>query len=163
MATFLFILGIIFLLAAIFAMFRPVLPPTIVSYVGLWLIKWSGAVPVGNGDLLFWGIATIIILVIFHIHPAELDDKGNGKAYMNCGAIVGMVVGMLLSHPGIICGAAIGTILGAIAYSRTPVGRKVKFASSKFVQNLCANGLPAIITACIIGIVLNELILRRSI
>lgn len=155
MTTLWLILGIILLASSLVFTVRPVIPATFAAYASLWLIKWSGAVPMPPAILAFWGVATLLVLCIDFLLPRQVTASRAGLAYLGGGSLAGMLVGLIFSYPLMIAGAAVGAVLGAMAYSRTPGGKTIKFPSSRFIQYLCAKGLPIIVTICIIGVVME--------
>lgn len=101
--------------------------------------------------LIFWGIATVIVVALGFMLPKTVVNSRRGVGYIAGAALAGAFVGMVMSHEWMIIGAVVGALLGGIAYSRTPAGKVMEFPSSKFFNYLCAKGLPAIITVCIVG------------
>ncbi|MCM1355577.1 MAG: hypothetical protein NC212_04120 [Staphylococcus sp.] len=102
-------------------------------------------------SLIFWGVAAVIVIALQYLLPRNVVESRRGVGYMAGAALAGAFVGMVISHGWMVVGAVIGAVLGAIAYSRTPVGKMMEFPSSKFLNYLCAKGLPAVITMCIVG------------
>lgn len=154
------ITGIIFLSAATVLVFRPLsIPSALVAYIGLWLVHKSNAVPVSGAEMLFWGIATVIVTGINFLSTSETTTVARQqRLYIAGGTLTGMVAGMLLSrYGGTITGAAVGAILGQTAYSRTPCGRNNPSGISATAGAI----IPAIITFCIIGTVLVGVISMR--
>ena len=162
MSTLCLILGIASLLGAIIMAYRPIVPSVILSYVAMWVFNFGHHVMFDHSTMLFWGIATMLVLLIrmgqSHDKP---DTKGLG--YIATGALVGCVVGMLMSHAGIILGSALGSALGLMAFCRTPNGSDLRFPSKEWVMQLASKGLPIIVSMSIIGIVLNKLLFSLSI
>ena len=70
------------------------------------------------------------------------------------------MTGLVISHAWMIIGGVAGAILGGIAYSKTPAGKALGFPSSKFLNYLCAKGLPAVIAVCMAGTALLWLIFK---
>ncbi len=122
----------------------------VAAYAGMLGIAFTlPSVPVTA--LVFWGIAALIVIALGHMLPKAVVDSRRGVGYIAGAALAGAFVGMVISHGWMIIGAVAGAILGGIAYSRTPAGKVMEFPSSKFLNYLCAKGLPAIIIICIIG------------
>ena len=83
--------------------------------------------------------------------PKKITSSRLGIGYIAGAALAGTFVGLAMSHEWMIIGAVAGATLGGIAYSRTPAGRIMEFPSSKFLNYLCAKGLPAVVTMCMVG------------
>ncbi|MDE6308796.1 MAG: DUF456 domain-containing protein [Muribaculaceae bacterium] len=154
MATLCIILGSLLMCGAITLVFRPIFPGSILAYAGLWAFHFSGYFPVTMQELLFWGVATVLVVCADKLLPRSNAMALSGRGYVGVGTLAGMIVGMLMASAGIILGAVIGAFLGAMAFSRTPQGRTLDFPSSTFVRFLCSRGLPAVITFSQIGLIL---------
>lgn len=163
MTTLWLVLGIMLLASSLVFIVRPVLPSVFTAYASLWLIKWSGAVPMPPAILAFWGVAALLVLCIDFLLPRRTVTSQAGLAYLGGGSLAGMLVGLIFSYPLMIVGAAAGAVFGAIAYSRTPGGNAIKFPSSQFIQYLCAKGLPVIVTISIIGVVLEIFLMAHHV
>lgn len=162
MATLCLILGIMLLIGAIVTAYRPWVPSVILSYVAMWVLNYGKHIYIGSNTLLFWGIATMMVLLIRMGQQHDKPDS-NGMGYIATGALVGCVVGMLMSHAGIILGSALGAAMGLMAYCRTPNGHTLRFPSKEWIMQLAAKGLPIIVSMSIIGTTLNELLTIVSI
>lgn len=161
MTTLFLILSILLAGLALFLTLRPFVPSTFIAYLSLWMVKWSGVVVVPEVMLIFWGIATLLTLVINNSLPRQASKSIAGAAYISGGSLAGMLVGLISSYQLMIIGAAVGALFGAMAYSRTPQGSTIKKPASRFIQYVAAKGLPTIITISLIGIVIQLLILSR--
>lgn len=107
----------------------------------------GGEVIISHDSLLFWGVATVIVLGLTMLNSDNPFIKPVSRAYVLGGAIVGALLGFAaVPSPGYeIIGAAIGTLLGAFAYSRTPAGRGFRGNNRLFIDYVCACGLPAVV------------------
>lgn len=113
---------------------------------------------VSYGPLLFWGVASAIVIAINFMLPRAVTTSRKGTGYIVGAVVAGTFTGMIVSHAWMIVGAAVGAVLGGIAYSRTPEGGVLGFPGSRFFNYLCAKGLPAIVTASIAGTTVEWLI-----
>lgn len=132
-------------------LFKPIVPSPFIAYVGLWLVNLSHRVWIDPSQLLFWGIAVVLLMLINFAKP-DVKEASLSTSYTGAGAIVGTLLGILVTpdYAGLIIGSAIGTSLGTLAFSMTPKGRlAIKFPSSKFFHYFCVVGLPAVVTSCI--------------
>lgn len=121
------------------------------SYLGLLGIGLTIADIPATNSLIFWGIATAIVICLEYMLPKKITSSRRGVGYIAGAALAGTFVGLAISHEWMIVGAVAGAILGGIAYSRTPAGSIMEFPSSKFLNYLCAKGLPAVVTMCMAG------------
>ncbi|MGM9853467.1 MAG: hypothetical protein ACI30N_05825 [Muribaculaceae bacterium] len=137
------------------AVFEPRLPAVLPAYAAMWLCRIDGIGLFSNGMLAFWGLASAIALAISYLVPRKVIYSRVGVGYINGGALVGAIVGMLSNTmAGVIVGSAAGMLFGGIAYTRTMAGSEImRFPSHHFFNYLCAKGLPAVValsmaTAC---------------
>lgn len=161
MDTLCLILGIVLLAGALYLCYRPLIPAAIIGYGAMWVLSYGNHITLSKDALMFWGAATMIILVI-NSSQAQDADNAKGAGYIASGALVGCIVGMLTTHAGIILGAAIGAILGFVVYCRTPQGLTNKFTVKELIGQLAAKGLPTIVTLSIIGTVVDNLLINLA-
>lgn len=147
------ILAILLAVCSLWMCIRPYIPPTLPAYAALWVLRSSGEIVVPDSVMMSWGMAVIILLLIDYIQPRAISKATNGTVYFTVGAVTGAVVGLTaMSQTAIVAGAAVGVVLGGLAYSRTDSGRMLAFPSVRFFQYLCAKGFPAIVALSIIGV-----------
>lgn len=146
------IITIIVLLAAAVMSFFNTTYPAVIAFAGLCLTGFLPGGGVTMSSYIFWGIATVIVVSLGFILPDGIVNSRRGMPYI-CGAsLAGMLVGMALSsHAAMVAGAFAGAVLGGIAYAKTPAGEVLEFPTSKFLNYLCAKGLPVVVTMSIIG------------
>lgn len=144
-------------------MFVPRTPACIVAYMALWAAWLSDYTPFSMATMIFWGAAVLIVIINRMLLPAFVRNSTRGLGYMAGGAIVGMAIGLIMYRPATIIGGAIlGTFLGALAYARTSGSNDLDFPTSKFFNYLGAKGLPAVVAASMIGLILGGLIARSA-
>lgn len=127
----------------------------VIALLGLTLLYCYG--PDGaitTAQWIFWGVACVIAFAICRMLPRPVSASRAGVPYIAGGATAGALVGMLMGSAGLIVGSALGAFLGALAYSRTPSGAIMDFPSKKFVNYLCAKGLPAVVVSCVFAMAL---------
>lgn len=110
--------------------------------------------------ILFWAIVAALLTGISALSPADQADSGRvSNAYVNGGALVGALVGMIFTtSAAVIVGAAVGAVCGAFAFARTPRGSAVGFPSPEFLKFLVHAGLPATGVMSMIGLALGALL-----
>lgn len=144
------IVGMALCVAAVIFTFMSRRWSALLAFVGLSAIYFWGDAGLSSMQYYFWGAAALIAWGIGVLLPRPVADSRHGVGYIAGGALAGSLVGMLMSIAGMITGAVIGAFCGAFAYSRTPEGGSMIFPSSKFLHYLCAKGLPAVVTMCIL-------------
>lgn len=125
------------------------LPGVIIAYASVicsYYNNESDTFAISSNGLIFWGIATLIVLGL-----SILNASGSltSRAYPLTGAVVGGFLGIISnnSQAALIIGAAIGAILAAFAFSRTPDGKTLTGSSRGFADYIGASCLPAIVIA----------------
>ena len=112
---------------------------------------------VNDNTLLFWAIAVLLVLMIYSWNRARLlAVPGVCRNYIVGGTLVGMMAGVVLGNAGLICGAAIGAVLGGVAYGRNAQGRGM--TNGAMWRSVMEVGLPAVVTMSLLGLVVDGLI-----
>lgn len=151
------VIGLTLCVTGVALTFVPKVWSALAAFLGLGAIYFFGDAGVSSSQFYFWGAAGLIAWGIGVLLPESVAKSRAGVGYISGAALAGALVGMLISHAGMIIGAALGAFCGAMAYSRTPEGRVLEFPSSKFLHYLCAKGLPAIVSICIMCVAVAEL------
>ena len=121
------------------------------------LLAWFALpTPAGTTTLIMWSVTAILAMALNKILPEAVAKSRRGTGYIAGGALAGIFIGYLISRPWMVAGAALGAILGGVAYCFTPQGRGLRFPSPEFVQYLCAKGLPAVVTISMSAITVSE-------
>lgn len=155
----LILITVILLLAGLGLVFASNRYGIIVVYTGLCVAAAKASLPTVS-TLIFWGIATVIVVILSFMLPKSISGSRRGLGYIAGAALAGAMTGLVISHAWMIIGGVVGAILGGIAYSKTPAGKALGFPSSKFLNYLCAKGLPAVIAVCMAGTALLWLIFK---
>ena len=158
--TVLQISSIILALAAIIVCYFPRIPSVAAAWAALLLAHLSGVPYISGKVLLFWGIASAIVLMLNYLQPKALAQTRAGLPFIVTNTIVGAAVGCACAPvaAAIIIGAIIGAFLGAVIYMRLPKSPAMSIGSPEFIQYLCAKGLPAVVTCSQAAIVLVALL-----
>ena len=146
--TILITLTYILAIAGIIAMFVPRIPSVVASCAALVCAHFAGAVYVDAKILIYWSIATAIILALRILQPTP-RIAATSRWYIALGAIAGAFVGYSIAPTAssIIISSAIAAFLGAVIYMRTPKAQTNPLPSGQFIQFICATGLPAVVSA----------------
>lgn len=122
-----------------------------VAFLGLCCAGLLPGEHLSVASYLFWGVAMVIVVALGFILPPNVALSRRGLPYISGGALAGMAVGLTFSHAALVVGAFLGALLGGVAYARTPQGKPLEFPTSRFLNYLCAKGLPAVVTMSIVG------------
>lgn len=104
------ICGIVGLLGAVL----PVLPGTIVSYIGLLCVAFTDKSEIGVTTLVLWGIISLAVIVMDYILPGYFSKRFGGTKAGSIGATVGTIVGLFFGPIGIVVGPFFGAVFGEL-------------------------------------------------
>ena len=104
------ICGIVGLLGTIV----PVLPGTIISYVGMLCISFSSYSELSSLTLVAWGIIAVAVIVMDYVLPGYFSKKFGGTKAGTIGATVGTILGIFFGPLGIILGPFFGAVTGEL-------------------------------------------------
>ncbi len=150
------------LIVALVLTIKPLWVAAVPALVAMLLLYWadffqSASLPVWK--IAIWTMATAIVVMLRRYQPdGEPDGHNTGNLYVGLASIMGALLGIATGPNFVLIGTIIGAVIGLMAYSRTPRGKWIKFASSTFIQYFCARCLPAIVAVAIIGICLESIL-----
>lgn len=153
------IIAIVLCAIGVLGSFAPRIPAVTAAFAGL-LCAWLDG-HFDGATILFWGIATLLVLGIGFFATLEKGLTHRGNPYIVTGAIAGTLVGFVSAPTvaAVISGSAIGAVLGAIAFRSTPRGpRSLPLFAPVFINFLCAMGLRAVVACSICGITVATVI-----
>lgn len=114
------ILGIAGLLGAVI----PVIPGTILSYIGFLCVYFVGDTSISTVQLVICGIISVAVIVLDYILPGYFSKLFGGTKYGITGATIGTIVGMFFGLIGILIGPFIGAVIGEM------IGKKIEFTQA---------------------------------
>ncbi len=149
MDIFFLIIAILCLITGFIGSVLPILPGPPISWVGLFLLKFSrfGAEVTWTWIGIFAAIV-IIISVLDYIVPAWGTKKFGGTRVGTIGATIGLLLGIFLSPTGIIIGPFLGAFVGELLAGKSSE-HSLKAALGAFMGFLFGVGLKLIVCAWI--------------
>lgn len=147
------ITGALFSMASLVLMFVQWRWTAVVAFVGLLLTVLGSSGFAGAMLPLFWGFAALVVIGLNYMLPREVVASRLGVGYIGLGGLTGLVLGYLISVNVMVIGAVVGIALGGLAFSMTHSGRHLDFPSARFLQYLCAKGLPSAVVLSMAGYV----------
>ncbi|MEZ2416145.1 DUF456 domain-containing protein [Muriicola sp. E247] len=150
-------LGFVLMILGILGSFLPVLPGTPVSWVGLFLLYLTKAVP---NDWWFLGITLVIALLVFamdYIIPAMGTRKFGGTRAGMIGTTLGLVVAIvfpILGILGIIIWPFVGAFLGELL-NKADQQSALKAAFGSFIGFLTGTFLKFVVTIIFLGLFIS--------
>lgn len=155
----LFVVGIIALVLALVLLIWPRFPAVVPAYAGMLCLHLSTFIYLRSFTLIFWGVAAAIVLMLKYMSPkGEPDGHSESNLYVGLSTIAGAMLGLVISPSLIVLGAIIGSLIGVMAYSRTPRGKWINPPSAAFFQYVGTKCLPAVVTVSIVGITVEGFI-----
>jgi uncharacterized protein YqgC (DUF456 family) len=154
----LLILGFLFMLIGILGSFLPALPGPPVSWIGLFLLYLTKAIP---NDWVLLGITLAIAIIVFaldYIIPAVGTKKFGGTRAGMIGTIVGLIIALvfpILGIFGIIIWPFVGALVGELL-NKADSKTALKAAFGSFIGFLTGTFLKFVVTMVYLGIFLMK-------
>ena len=158
--TILLVAGIICLAMALVLVLWPRWVAAVPAFAGLLLLHLSYYIAVPMGTFIFWGIATLIVTGLFYLLPSgEPDGHSSSNLYVGFTAMAGGMLGIMLAPRLMVLGVILGSIMGQLAYSRTPAGKWLLAPSNLFWRYLPIKCLPIIVAVSIVCIAVMGIVI----
>lgn len=139
----LLILAILCIVIGLIGSIVPALPGPPITYLGMWLAKWSHFVDFTSEQMTIWAVVVIAVTVIDYILPPLFTKKFGGSKKAVWGSTIGLVLGMILPVPviGIILGPLIGAYIGEYINDHSDNARVWKVALGSFAAFIVGTGM----------------------
>jgi len=154
----LLILGFLFMLIGILGSFLPALPGPPVSWVGLFLLYLTKAIP---NDWVVLGITLAIAIIVFaldYIIPAVGTKKFGGTKSGMIGTLIGLLIALIFpifGIFGIIIWPFVGALVGELI-NKADSKTALKAAFGSFIGFLTGTFLKFVVTMVYLGIFLMK-------
>ena len=99
----LILITVILLLAGLGLVFASNRYGIIAVYAGLCVAAAKASLPTVS-TLIFWGIATVIVVVLSFMLPKSISGSRRGLGYIAGAALAGAMTGLVISHAWMIIG-----------------------------------------------------------
>lgn len=153
------VLSLIFAAASIVLSYMSKWTAVLAAYAALCAGCLSGYASESAAQLVFWAVASLMVVGICYLLPQNVRDSRVGVGYMATGSMAGTFIGMLVnSLAGVVTATALGMFFGVLAFSRLADGERLDFPSRKFLNYMCAKGLPLVVTFSMLGLLCMQLI-----
>ena len=134
-------MGIVGLLGVII----PVLPGTILSYIGLLAVYFIGDGSISTLQLVICGIISVVVVVLDYILPGYFSKMFGGTKYGITGATIGTILGMFFGIAGIILGPFIGAVVGEMMGKKIDLSQALKVGLGSMMAFFAGTGLKLIV------------------
>ncbi len=148
------ILGIIGILGAII----PVLPGTILSYIGFLCVYFVNGSSISTLQLVICGIVSVAVIVLDYILPGYFSKLFGGTKYGITGATIGTIVGMFFGIVGIIIGPFIGAFIGEMIGKQINPEQALKVSIGATLAFIAGTGIKLIAGAYMLIYIIKEFI-----
>lgn len=148
------ILGIIGILGAII----PVLPGTILSYIGFLCVYFVNGSSISTLQLVICGIISVAVIVLDYILPGYFSKLFGGTKYGITGATIGTIVGMFFGIVGIIIGPFIGAFIGEMIGKQINPEQALKVSIGATLAFIAGTGIKLIAGAYMLIYIIKEFI-----
>jgi uncharacterized protein YqgC (DUF456 family) len=155
----LYVLGVVALLVGLAGVVLPVLPGSVLLFVGALLVAWAGDFAlVGWPTLVVAGVLAAAIWAVDWV-AAALGAKASGASrWAVVGATLGLLVGLFLGPLGFILGPAVGAVL--LEYWQDPdFERALKAGAGTFVGFLLGSVVKVALGFVLVGALIVGLLL----
>ncbi|PLX06398.1 MAG: DUF456 domain-containing protein [Marinilabiliales bacterium] len=115
----LLIIGFILILAGIVGCIFPVIPGPPLSFLGLLLLHFTGAVDITTFTLILTGVLATVSTILDYVVPVWGTKKAGGSKWGTRVSGLGLIVGLFFSPIGIFVGPFIGALAGELIYHYT--------------------------------------------
>ena len=148
------ILGVVGLLGAVI----PVLPGTILSYIGFMCVYFVDSSSISTLQLVLCGIVSIAVIVLDYILPGYFSKLFGGTKYGITGATIGTIVGMFFGFVGIIIGPFVGAFIGEMIGRQIEPKQALKVGIGAMLAFIAGTGIKLIAGAYMFIFVIKDFI-----
>lgn len=145
------ILAFLCLLLGLAGAIVPVLPGPPLSYLGLWLIQWSGYGNFTPKFMWIWAGITLVVTLVDYYLPVAMTKRFGGSRSATIGTLLGLVAGIFFFPPiGLIVGPFLGAFIGELLNDRSDNAKALRVAMGSFVAFICGTGAKLIASGVMI-------------
>lgn len=158
LAIFALLCGFVGLLGAIV----PVLPGTIVSFIGLVLINLASWSEITNTQLIVWGVVSLVVIILDYILPGYFSKLFGGSKRGIMGANIGVFAGIFFGPWGIILGPFVGAFVGELLNDSTAKDRAFKVACGSLLSFFTGTGLKLVTGGMMFYYIVKDIVIAVS-
>ena len=152
------IIGLIMGIVGLLGVIIPVLPGTILSYIGLLAVYFIGDGSISTLQLVICGIISVVVVVLDYILPGYFSKMFGGTKYGITGATIGTILGMFFGIAGIILGPFIGAVVGEMIGKKIDLSQALKVGLGSMMAFFAGTGLKLIVGVYIFYYIVKEFI-----
>lgn len=145
MDTFLAITAVLCGIIGILGAVLPILPGTILSFVGMVCAYFTTNSELTVSQLWIWGIISAIIILLDYILPGYFSKIFGGSKAGITGATIGVFAGMIFLGPlGIIIGPFIGAVIGELINKQQTLDKAIVVGLGSLLSFFVGTGIKLI-------------------
>lgn len=154
------IISLLCLIIGFFGSFLPVLPGTLLSWLGLVIFKYTSFADYGWSTLIVLGIIVLAFQAVNYVLPAYSSKKFGGSRYGVIGASIGLLVGIIFAPFGlvsIIIAPFLGAFIGEFLLNKSNTKASFKAAFGTFVGFMISTGIGMLLSLIFLVYVMWQL------
>lgn len=136
----------------------PVLPGTLLSYIGLLCCYFVAGSTITETQLVVCGVLSVAVILLDYLLPGYFTKVFGGTKAGITGATIGTFVGLLFGLPGIILGPFFGAVIGEMVSSNTDIDKALSVGLGSLLSFLVGSGVKLIVGAYMIYHILKVFI-----
>jgi uncharacterized protein YqgC (DUF456 family) len=140
----------------------PVLPGTIVSFLGLLLLHFAEWSQVSSTQLLVWGIISLLVIALDYVLPGYFSKLFGGSKRGIMGANIGVFAGILFGPWGIILGPFIGAFVGEMLNDNSSKELAFKVACGSLLSFFTGTGLKLVTGGMMFYYIIEDIVVAVS-
>lgn len=140
----------------------PVLPGTILSFLGLLCIYFTPTTTLSLTALIIWGVVAVVVMALDYILPGYFSKAFGGTKAGITGATVGTFVGILFGVPGILLGPFFGAVAGEMMSGKLPFEEALKVGLGSLMSFIVGSGLKLIVGGMMLYYIVKDVIIALS-
>lgn len=136
----------------------PVLPGTIVSYLGMLLIAFRPDSEISLTMLIIWGVVSVAVIVMDYILPAFLSKRFGGTKAGSTGATIGTILGIFGGPIGIILGPFFGAVIGELMAEKLSFNEAIKVGVGSMLSFLVGTFFKLVVGGLMLFYIIKDII-----
>ncbi len=159
MTTFLLILALVLGLIGLAGAVLPVLPGTVLSYLGLLCLGFVPESAVGTSALLTWALVALVVIVSDYFLPGYFSKLCGGTKAGVTGATIGAILGVFfLNALGIVLGPFVGAVVGEMVSGKLPLRKAIVVGLGALMSFFVGTGVKLVVGIWMLYIIVAEFV-----
>ncbi|MBO7263783.1 MAG: DUF456 domain-containing protein [Alistipes sp.] len=144
MDTGLLIIAIVAGVVGLVGVVVPVLPGTLLSFVGMLCAYFVTGSTITMTQLIVCGIVSLVVILLDYLLPGYFTKVFGGTKAGITGATIGTFVGFLFGLPGIILGPFFGAVIGEMVGGNSSIDKALSIGLGSLLSFLIGSGIKLI-------------------